>query len=529
MVKAELKTRPRGRWAFGMALFAFLATGCIKVISVPFGLRPVPQETGACPLAAGSDPVVEGDRLRDDFMKGAPPLRQTGKLDDDAQLRAAVTGQATDYGNWLNEQYRTWRNAQACYDIANSMEPRSYVYLSQAINDLRMADLTAIDPISSNEYLQKANGMLIKASNLSRSARVVYYQAELQVRLRNFAEAERKLNLLIQYGVENASIYTLLGYVLEQTDRPQDAQAKYKRATEFDWPQESAGWAFDRLSRAPVSLAVARQSTGTWNWSSNNWESTSEPFRLPFLSYIVVPQVPESLPVLVPPLAARKQHVPQSDRPRLWVSEFVDQTNAAGEVPHMLSDTMATALQHTERFDLVEIGSASKGTDPTRDPYFVDTEIRGSITSFSPRSREINVDIRVVNATTHSVISAFEAILKYSGDIDVRLDRGDVQAVADRIAKALPKLDEARVNSLNDRELILNMGESAGVRKGLSFFIIAGGDQMVDVGNKGNTLADDYIIAEGYVTSVEAKLSHAVTNRYPTGNWIVRGDKVRFK
>ena len=128
------------------------------------------------------------------------------------------------------------------------------------------------------------------------------------------------------------------------------------------------------------------------------------------LSYVVVPEPIPQGPVFIPPSSGRKalKPAPKSYRFRVAVQDFIDQTNSAGDLVRTIPDILTTNLFDTRRYDIYDrgqlrdksSGQAEKLIKQLTDEYEIDGVIVGSITRFSPQSRELTVDVRVIISDT---------------------------------------------------------------------------------------------------------------------------------
>src|SRR5262249_32094942 len=265
--------------------------------------------------------------------------------------------------------------------------------------------------------------------------------------------------------------------------------------------------------------------------------------------YVVVPEPVVVAPPLVPPSAGRKalRPPPQSFKFRVAVLDFIDQTNAAGELVRTIPDIITTSLLDTARFDIYDRGQLrdkssreaerlvkelTQKIDPETKAEIapkIDGVIQGSITRFSPQSKEMTIDIRLINAQSSAVMFADQQTLRYTGVLDVKVERVDIQTLSVKIANAVPVLRDARVVARNGDEVVVNVGEESNVKKGMAALVIATGNSLIDPAS-GDALTSRYIVAEVYITAVEPKISRAQVVRDTKEPGAIRpGDLMRFK
>ena len=256
------------------------------------------------------------------------------------------------------------------------------------------------------------------------------------------------------------------------------------------------------------------------------------------ISYVVVPEPTQLGPVLIAPGTGRKslRPPPESYRFNVAVLDFIDQTNSAGDLVRTIPDILTTNLFETQRYDIFDRGQlrdksskeAEKEIADLKAKFKIDGVIVGSITRFSPQTKELTIDIRVINAQSEGVMFAVQHTVHYTGVLDVRVDRDDITALSTKVAQSIPRVADARVAAINGTELIISVGEEQGVKKGMALFVIASGDTLEDP-SSGDALSSRYIIAEAYVNAVEPRITHAVVYRPKAGSWVRPGDLVHFK
>jgi hypothetical protein len=255
-------------------------------------------------------------------------------------------------------------------------------------------------------------------------------------------------------------------------------------------------------------------------------------------TYVVVPLSPPARPPLVSPGRGRPalNPPPEAYKFRLAVLDFIDQTNSAGDLVRTIPDILTTSLFDTERYDIYDRGQLRERTSREAEQmirdltstFRIDGVLMGSITRFSPQAQEMTVDIRLINAHSQAVMFAREQTLRYTGVLDVKVERQDLKTLAQQIAQAIPKLSDVRVAATNGAEAVLNVGEAQMVRKGMSAFVIATGDTLEDPVS-GDVLVSRYIIAEGFVNAVEPSVTHLRLLPGRGERSVRPGDLVHFK
>ena len=256
------------------------------------------------------------------------------------------------------------------------------------------------------------------------------------------------------------------------------------------------------------------------------------------ITYVVVPEPTQQGPVFIAPSAGRKalQPSPSSYRFRVAVLDFIDQTNSAGDLVRTIPDILTTNLFETQRYDIFDRGQLrDKGSKQAeeeirklKDSFLIDGVIVGSITRFSPQTKELTVDIRVINAQSTQVMFAVQHTVHYTGVLDVKVDRDDITTLSTKVAQSIPKVTDARIAATNGSEIVISVGEEQNVKKGMAIFVVAAGDTLEDP-TTGDALSSRYIIAEAYVTAVEPRITHAQVFHINAGSWVRPGDLVHFK
>lgn len=211
---------------------------------------------------------------------------------------------------------------------------------------------------------------------------------------------------------------------------------------------------------------------------------------------------------------------PRSYKMKLAVFNFVDQTGSAGKLIETMPDILATELFSTKRFELKERAELRE-VDPSqmdkiRDKYKyeVDTFIVGAITRFSVEDKTMTLDVRAFNAYNGTVMYAGHHDVHYQGVLDVKAERKDIEAIAEALYRAFPKLGgiDSKVVSLSGEYVTINLGEKDGAKIGMGALVIAGGDTIKDPVSH-ETLAHEIYVGEVYIVEVKEKTSKAVITK----------------
>jgi hypothetical protein len=216
----------------------------------------------------------------------------------------------------------------------------------------------------------------------------------------------------------------------------------------------------------------------------------------------------------------RRPYQPASLKFRIAVMNFVDQTKAAGDLVKTLPDVLTTALYKTDRFDLYDRGqlrdkTLNESESETRrllNYRKVDALLQGAITQFrtgeTAAEKRIVCDIRITDKES-AVMFAKSANFRYTGKLDVNLNRDDMSSLAAEIAKRFPLIGEDKefkVVSVSGREATLNIGADTGIMRGMIALFVAPGDLVRDTGT-GEVLRSTKFIADAYVLSVEERMT----------------------
>lgn len=203
--------------------------------------------------------------------------------------------------------------------------------------------------------------------------------------------------------------------------------------------------------------------------------------------------MPTPLPPLPEMVLPPSFLTPRSQRYRIAVRGFVDETGRAGSLTGVASEVLVTALHARDRFDLYDVrqeAPALEGTPPAGgfdgEDYgalqgIVDGILESYVTGVSMDSKgsgHFEVDYRVVDPYSRMLVTSG------SGRVGVRggtISRGDVAKLAGAISasfvdpEVLARYDvEVREVSLdaNDVKLTLSGGSSQQIQKGFVGFVV---------------------------------------------------------
>lgn len=266
--------------------------------------------------------------------------------------------------------------------------------------------------------------------------------------------------------------------------------------------------------------------------------------------YVMVAEPAPLRPILVAPSRGRLpvEPLPKSYKFRVAVLDFIDQTNAAGDLVRTIPDILTTTLFGVGRYEIYDRGQLRDKSPKEVEkiienklrgecqtvgnqifclPPIIDGEIIGSITRFSPNDKQMTIDLRLISSQSGAVMFATQHTLRYTGILDVKVERDDITALCDQIKNAIPVLPDARIASKNGDEIVINAGDLTGVKKGMALLVYATGDTLRDPGT-GDDLTSRIIVGEAHVTAVEERISRATLLRRRQQN-VRQGDLVHFK
>ena len=244
-----------------------------------------------------------------------------------------------------------------------------------------------------------------------------------------------------------------------------------------------------------------------------------------------------TMPPTMAPLPPRRGIQPRSYKMKLAVFNFVDQTGSAGKLIQTIPDILATELYNTGRFELKERAELRE-IDPNRieevrERYKteVDTLLVGSITQFSVDDKVMTLDVRAINALNGTVMYAGGHKVRYTGVLEVKVDRDDIKKIAEDIYTAFPELGgpTTKIISMSGDTININLGSDQNAKVGMACLVVASGDTISDP-TSGETLSQDIYVAEAYIVEVGEKVCKAVIA--PNDKAKPRpflNDRVRFK
>lgn len=234
---------------------ALAVSGCGRTLvfaKVNANIAPRVQAAGQCPVQDrkaldSPDALVEmGDRLRDRIPRPVHIPPAIGLRED--ELRDVVKAEIYKVQSYVDDAYKVWRDAQACYDAATRLAPgNSYAFMNLGFIALKMSDLVT-EPSSRSEFLTRAQTNFARAKELNRfDGQAIYYEAELHVRRENLAQAEKVLLSLLAKKWNRANVHNLLGRVYWLQGRKEVSFAAWTAASAIDNPAEATDWALAAL------------------------------------------------------------------------------------------------------------------------------------------------------------------------------------------------------------------------------------------------------------------------------------------
>ncbi len=234
----------------------------------------------------------------------------------------------------------------------------------------------------------------------------------------------------------------------------------------------------------------------------------------------------------------RRTFAPYSLKFRLAMFNFVDQTGAGGSLVKTIPDMLTTGVHNTGRFDLLDRGQLREMTindlELQRQKLHVDGMLQGAITQIRGDDKKIVCDIRVTNHRTNAIMFAKSAEFRYSGTIDVVLNRNDITQFAKQIANAFPTLTErqpAKVISVSGKNVTISVGVNKGIKTGMTALVYTQGDLTRDLDSE-EVLNSVSYLAQISVISPLDRISKAQRDEglgIPPGLSIRVGDLIMFK
>ena len=432
----------------------------------------------------------------------------------------------------------------------------AYLYLSTGYAlDQWSFLLDKYDRDAAEEWYRRAIERSRKAQELSRGWGAAHvYEADALARLGRCPEAQEKLQKLQTSGYMTSSTHALAAYCRIAAQGEDAASAELDAAVDSADSEVAASWASE-YKRYLGRRATWEQRIAAMRAKDELGEilDDTQPSSLPrdarrleiiearcegkdFRQEILErPRLPISEFVLT-----RRPFQPRSLKFRLGVLNLIDQTGSGGVLVNTIADVLTTGLYETRRFDLLDRGQlrsrgASQGdVEKTIAELGPDGLLQGAITQIRTDDKIIVLDIRVTNRFTNAVIYANSAELRYTGAIDIQLDRRDVSTLSRQIADAFPKADERepiKIAKIDGEIVTLTGGIDRDVKVGMSALVQAQMDLTRDP-DTGDVLQSHTFIGQLSVFSVEDRVSKARIHPDPTTTLMpeVRvGDAVLFK
>jgi hypothetical protein len=233
-------------------------------------------------------------------------------------------------------------------------------------------------------------------------------------------------------------------------------------------------------------------------------------------------QAPPSLAPQMP----RRGITPRSYKLKLAVFNLQDPTASGGRLTESVAESLHVALFETSRFELMQRAEV-RGVDPgdteriKRDyRQRLDALVVGSITHFNTTDRTMTLNVSVMNALGTTI----------AAKISVDADREDIDAIAEWIERAFPRLESGLVLSRSRDRITINLGQEEGVQVGMGVLVAARGDDVKDP-ETGELLGTDIFVAEAYVIAAGPGTCEAVVVPDADGRTpeIKVNDKVVFK
>ena len=228
----------------------------------------------------------------------------------------------------------------------------------------------------------------------------------------------------------------------------------------------------------------------------------------------------------------RKEFLPTSLKFRLAVINMVDQTGSAGNLVKTIPDVLTTGLFDTARFDLLDRGQLREkrenDLDQALETMKPDGLLQGAITQIRPSDKVIICDIRVINRKTHAVMYAKSAEMRFTGSLEVQMNRDDINRLSQEIADSFPKMDErqpVKILDISSDTVTISVGTDRGIKSGMAALVYSGGDLTRDL-DTSEVLSSVTYLAQVNVTSVLDRMSKATIE---SGGGLRVGDLVTFK
>lgn len=201
---------------------------------------------------------------------------------------------------------------------------------------------------------------------------------------------------------------------------------------------------------------------------------------------------------------------------------------------------LLTQIQEEGRFAVYEGGNirGPETLNETTASKFVDAYLSGTITSLT--KSQICFDVRLSNAYSHEVLYATQACAQVTArDETVDIDREALQRLATDISRAVKKVGNGQVLSVDSSLIVIDKGADAGIIPGMVGYVVATGQTVEDPkvhdevrqltgysAASSRTAGLPVIVGELYVVSVEKDFCVAVRI---SGSYILPEDTVYFK
>ncbi len=241
-------------------------------------------------------------------------------------------------------------------------------------------------------------------------------------------------------------------------------------------------------------------------------------------------------PPSIQPGMPRRAITPRSYRTKLAVFNLLDPTGSGGRLTEKAAEALAVALFERDRFEVMQRAEVA-GVDPAntkeiKEDYGqrLDALVVGSITHFNTADKTMRLNVNVMNPQfTTMAAKTFE--VRYTGTINVDVERDGIDRIAEWLERAFPKLSDGTVMARSGENVSLNLGSEDGVQVGMGLLISSHGDIVRDPAT-GDFLGSDIYVGEAYVVAVDAKKSEARLEPRKLGGAVpevIVGDKVEFK
>jgi len=298
------------------------------------------------------------------------------------------------------------------------------------------------------------------------------------------------------------------------------------------YPNRELGIAFYYLGRKKEALKYLKLSEGM------------EPSQRAqeFLSKLggIVQENPESVTPTKEELATEKMIVGEKtiklvgERMSVAVLPF-ENKGASKDLGDIILDKMITALFSQERFKVIErtqldkilqeqqlalsgVLDASTAAELGKG-LGVDAIIMGSVAA--TRSGSLSIDARAIDTESAIIIVAHDA---YSGSADVLSVKNTVENLANKFTKSLPLVSGTIIQVNTDKTVLLDVGRSGGLKKGLKCVVYKEGPELIHPMTGKKLGRKTIILGEVLITESLEKFAtaHIIND---TSQQITMGDK----